>query len=385
MEDAPGCVTEDDIYSPEDLPAYSRSTVDGYAVKAADTFGCSEALPAMLLYDGEIRIGETPQQDLLKGHCMKIPTGGTLPSGADAVCMVEYTEDIGDEYRYLYKPIPVLENVNSQGDDSRKDSLLLAKGTMIRAKHIAILAALGIAKVRVFRKIRVGVLSTGDELVEYQVKPQGSQIRNINSVMLASQILEAGAEPILYPIVRDDLPELEKAVSRAISECDLILISGGSSVGEKDHTYQVLETLGEILFHGISIKPGKPTLFALIHDKPVLGLPGHPQAAFFAFRLFVMPALWKLMGNADPYQERIQVCTLIRSIPSDHGREEIIPVKIREGAAEPLPAAEPVPIAEPLPAKSGVVSVLSGADGYIRIARNTEGLAAGTAVNVYLL
>ena len=371
LEDAHGRISAEDIYSTEDLPAFSRSTVDGYALHSSDTFGCSESIPAMLICDGEILMGERPSEPLAAGHCMKVPTGGALPPGADAVSMVEYTDDPGDEFRYIYKPVASLENVNNKGDDVRFGALVVQKGELITAKNTAILAAVGTSEIKVTKPVTVGIISTGDELVEYYAVPEGAQIRNINSVMLAGQVSESGANAITYPIVRDTLEELRAALLKALSECDIVLISGGSSVGEKDNTYQILNELGKVHFHGISIKPGKPTLFATVNGKPVFGLPGHPQAAFFIFRLFVRPALYKMMGRNDDSESRI--LTLNRTIPSNPGREEIVPVVITGQSAEPLYS------------KSGMVSVLAKADGYIRIPRDAEGIQKGADVTVYLL
>lgn len=371
LEQALGRIAGEDILSPEDLPAFSRSTVDGYAVIAEDTHGCSESIPAMLICDGEIQMGELPAQPLQNGHCIRIPTGGNLPPEADAVSMIEYTDDIGDEFRYIYKPVSSLENVNARGDDIRRGDPALTRGTLLHAGNIALLAALGIREVPVIKPVRAGIISTGDELVEYYEKPQGAQIRNINSVMLAAQVQETGACPVVYPIIKDDPALLKAAVEKALSECDIVLISGGSSVGEKDNTSRVLQATGEVLFHGISIKPGKPTLFAMAQGKPLFGLPGHPQAAFFIFRLLVAPCIRSMTGT-----QYTPVCVqkiLSTNIPSNHGREEIMPVALSGESAVPVHA------------RSGVISVLSRTDGYIRIDRNAEGLPKGAAVDVFLL
>lgn len=370
IQKALGRTAAEDILSPEDLPAFSRSTVDGYAVRASDTYGCSESIPAMLLYQGEIVMGETPKEELKEGSCMKIPTGGELPALADAVCMVEYSDDIGDEFRYLYKPVAVLENVLGKGDDCRTDAVVLKKGERIGAKNIAILAALGIETVKVFCPIKVGVISTGDELIPFTGKPKAAQIRDINSVMLAASAEEAGAVSTLYPLVKDREEELYDAVKAALAENDLVCISGGSSAGEKDNTRKVLDRLGELQFHGISIKPGKPTMFAVADGKPVFGLPGHPQAAFFIFRLFALPCIRKMM--AQNASIRVKKCVLTNNIPSNHGRAEIIPVKIHEEKATPIHS------------KSGVVSVLSYADGYLLVERDKEGLPKGSEVEICL-
>lgn len=283
--------------------------------------------------------------------------------------MIEYTDDSGDELRYIYKPVSTLENVNNKGDDVQKGQLILKKGSVVTSGDIAVLAALGISGITAVKKLTVGIISTGDELVDYSEKPEGTQIRNINSVMLAAQIREAGAVPIICPIIRDELPLLKTAIEMILVNCDMVLISGGSSVGEKDNTYKALNELGTVWFHGISVKPGKPTLFASVRGKPVFGLPGHPQAAYFIFTLFAAPALWAMeRNNTVPVPEKK---LLSSNVPSNHGREEIIPVIVSGEYAHPLHS------------KSGVVSVLSRADGYIRIDRNAEGLEKNSCVEVF--
>ena len=372
LSDAPGRTVCGDIVSPEDLPAFSRSTVDGFAVAADDTYGSSASIPAMLVPDGEIRMGETPERPLEKGRCIRIATGGRLPENADAVCMIEHADDPGDGFVYIYRPVSVFENVVNAGDDCRKGSVVIKKDTRIAARHTAVLAALGISRVTVYKAVTVGIISTGDELVDITEAPKEGQIRDINSEMLSSLVLEAGACPRVYPVVRDDLSELTDRIREAAGECDIVLVSGGSSVGEKDNTVRALASLGTVLFHGISVKPGKPTLFAVCGGIPVFGLPGHPQAAFFIFKLFTEPAIRRL-GHISGPETGVSRKKLTHNIPSDHGRESIIPVRISEDTVTPLHST------------SGMVSVLSEADGFIRIGRNTEGIRKGETIDVFPL
>lgn len=365
-----GRTAAEDVYSPENLPSFDRSTVDGYAVKASDTFGCSETIPAMLEYQGLIRMGEKVDEVLKKGNCMSIPTGGQLPEGADASVMIEYSDDIGDNFRYIFRPVAPFENVNRKGDDCREGELVLSAGTVIKPRNIAVLAALGISEISVVKPIKVGIISTGDEIVSYTEKPTGSQIRDINSVTLASAVTELGAEALIYPVVPDEWDDLFRILSEANEECDMIILSGGSSVGERDNVSRVLSKLGECMFHGVALKPGKPTMFYMLDDVPVFGLPGHPAAAFFTFHMFVKPAICRMIGRED--RNRHVTATLAYKVPSNHGREEIMAVKLSEDEAEPLPA------------KSGVVSVLSEADGFIVVPRNQEGIQRGEKVEVNL-
>ena len=371
LPDAFGKVVAEDILSPEDLPAYARSTVDGFAVHAADTYGCSEALPAMVTYAGKVLMGEDEKRVLPKASCMQVPTGGQVPEGADAVVMVEHSEDLGDQFRYMLKPVAPGENVNAKGDDIALGGVAVPKGTLIEPRHTAILAALGISEFKVRKPLTVGILSTGDELVDYTETPKGTEIRNINSVTLAAAVVALGCNAKTYPIVPDEEDALREAIDTVRKECDFLIISGGSSVGERDNVNRVLASFGEVYFHGVALKPGKPTMFAMLDgDVPAFGLPGHPAAAFYTFHLFAKPAILKRRGAiAVP---RYVEAELSQKVPSNHGREEILGVALEDGKAVPLPA------------KSGVVSVLSRADGTITIPRDLEGLERGAKVKVLL-
>lgn len=371
LPDALDKVVAEDILSPEDLPAYARSTVDGFAVRASDTYGCSEALPAMVTYAGKVLMGEDEKRVLPKASCMAVPTGGQVPEGADAVVMVEHSEDLGDEFRYMLKPVAPGENVNAKGDDIAIGGVAVPKGTMLEPRHTAVLAALGISELKVRKPLTVGILSTGDELVDYTETPKGTEIRNINSVTLAAAVEALGCQAKLYPIVPDEEAALREAIDTVRKECDFLIISGGSSVGERDNVNRVLASFGEVYFHGVALKPGKPTMFAMLDgDVPAFGLPGHPAAAFYTFHLFAKPAILKRRGAiAVP---RYVEAALSQKVPSNHGREEIIGVALENGKAVPLPA------------KSGVVSVLSHADGTITIPRDLEGLERGAKVKVLL-
>ena len=371
LSEALGKVVAEDILSPEDLPAYARSTVDGFAVHAADTYGCSEALPAMVTYAGKVLMGEDEKRVLPKGSCMQVPTGGQVPDGADAVVMVEHSEDLGDQFRYMLKPVAPGENVNAKGDDIALGGVAVPKGTLIEPRHTAVLAALGISEFKVRKPLTVGILSTGDELVDYTETPKGTEIRNINSVTLAAAVEALGCNAKKYPIVPDEEDALREAIDTVRKECDFLIISGGSSVGERDNVNRVLASFGEVYFHGVALKPGKPTMFAMLDgDVPAFGLPGHPAAAFYTFHLFAKPAILKRRGAiAVP---RYVEAELSQKVPSNHGREEILGVALEDGKAVPLPA------------KSGVVSVLSRADGTITIPRDLEGLERGAKVKVLL-
>lgn len=371
LEQACGAINACTIYSPENLPAFSRSTVDGYALRAQDTFGCSDSLPAQLRYSGKIQMGEAAERRIQAGDCMEIPTGGQLPQGADAVAMVEHTEDFQDGFRYIHKPCAPHENAVLVGEDCAAGAPILPAGTRLAPKHIAVLAALGITKLQTICPPKIAVLSTGNELVDCEQTPVGTQVRNVNSVLLCSLLRQAGAQVQSYPILPDEAACLRDALADALQNCDMVVISGGSSVGEKDTVSRVLQEFGEIRFHGVAVKPGKPTMFAVCRQKPVFGLPGHPAAAFFACMLFVKPALEIWYGTSrTPHTVQ---ASLTCNLPSNHGRAEVVAVKLLANNR-----------AAPLFAKSGMVAFLAQADGYLLIPRDCEGLEKNSAVEVHL-
>lgn len=375
LGDAIGKIASQDVLSEECIPAYDRSCVDGYALKAEETFGCSEALPSMLECIGEVQMGESAKRVLKDGKCMKIPTGGRLPLNADCVVMLENTQVTDDGLCCVEKPCAPYENVIRAGDDVNTGQLVLHRDTVITQRNIGVLAALGKNQVRVKKQLKIAIVSSGDELVAIDEEPGPSQVRDINSSLLMALVSNERIIGSTYSIVRDKPELLRKAVLKALEENDMLLLSGGTSVGEKDAVYGVLSELGEVAFHGVSVKPGKPTMFAVINKKPVFGLPGHPLAAYFTARLFALPLANKLLGIE--HKEKCIERKALYNVPSNHGREEILPVRLIKGG-------ENEGCFEPVITKSGVISVLNSADGYIRIDGNTEGLASGEKVKVYL-
>ena len=360
-------VLAQDIVAAEDIPAFDRTTVDGYAVIAADTFGAGASLPAELTVVGEIAMGEAPAFSLKRGQCAKIATGGMLPSGADAAVMVEHTDD-ADGVCLVYAGVSPGANVTKRGDDIAVGMVSLQKGTTLGAREIGILAALGVYDVPVFAKPLVAVISTGDEIVTGT--PQPGQMRDVNSFLLAAALEDCGCNVRMYGAVKDQKDAITAALEDCLQTADMVLISGGSSAGTRDMTVEILGEMGEVFFHGIAMKPGKPTIFGMAKGKPVFGLPGHPLAAYFVFRLIVLTALRELLC-LPPDQPR-GTAPLAVNIPSNHGREEYLCVK-----------QQPDGTLLPLHTKSGVISVLTQADGFICIPRNAEGFAAGTEVAYY--
>ncbi len=366
-----------DIISGEDIPGYERSTVDGFALRASDTFGCSESIPAQLIYKGEILMGDNSPLEISAGECAYVPTGGRIPSGADAMVMVEYTEDLHDGFIYINKASAPGQHLIFKGDDLKEGDVIVKKGTVIRPLEIGALSSAGISSVPVVRRPKVAVISTGDELIDIGSVPEGSQIRDVNSSLLASAVSDSGGEPVIYGIVPDDYSKLRQTVEKALDSCDILFLSGGSSVGTRDITLKVMESIpgSEILFHGIAVKPGKPTILAKCMGKAVFGLPGHPVSAYFIAREFALPLVRRLSGKKD--DTRIIYARTARNLPSNHGREEFVPVKL-------LPDGQ-FPAAVPVDGKSSLITTLSEADGYIRIGRDCEGLNRDDKVSVILL
>lgn len=364
-------VLASDVQSPEDLPAFHRTVVDGYAVLAEDTFGSSESLPAYLDYVGEVKMGQEAGLSLQKGQCCWIPTGGMLPAGSNAAVMVEYTEKLGEDTVLVYRPVGPWENIMQKGEDIKKEEVIFSAGSFLRAQDIGLLASLGISELPVFKPWRVGLISTGDEIVPIEETPTIGKVRDVNSHALAAAIKDCGAIPHNYPLVRDDFKVLKNTVELGLRENDLLIMSGGSSVGLMDVTMDVLLSFpeAEMLFHGIAVKPGKPTLAVKIGDKMVIGLPGHPVSALMMFHIVCAPAL-------SPYPPLSIDARLELNLSSQAGRDDFVPVELREEKGEKL--------ALPLLGKSGLMNILSRASGFIHIPYEKQGLVKGENTRVYL-
>lgn len=372
LGEAYGRILAGSITAPEDIPAYHRSTVDGYAINAEDSYGCSESLPAYLQWAGEIKIGQNPGFSMQKGQCAWIPTGGMLPEGCNAAVMVEYTEKLGDDSVLIYRPAGPGENVMYRGEDIQAGQSLFQAGKNLRPQDIGLLASLGISRVEVCKPYRVAVLSTGDEVVPIEARPVAGEVRDVNSHSLAAAITGTGNEARVYPLVKDNFQELKIAVERCLDENDVLLLSGGSSVGLMDHTTDVLLSFpdSELLFHGLAVKPGKPTLAVAIGSKMVVGLPGHPVSALMMYNVLCNP----LLRNNTAIQIEARVA---QNIASQAGRDDFIPVQLIEDGAENR-------LARPLLGKSGLMSILALADAYLHISYTAQGIKAGEKCNVTL-
>jgi len=369
---AMGRVLAEDIAATEYVPDFDRSTVDGFAVRARDTFGCTDAIPAILPLQGEVLMGEGADYQLNPEECVAVPTGGAIPQGADSVVMVEYTEDYGDGTIGISKSVAPGQNMIFRGDDVHPGKVILQKGRVLSSQDIGALAAIGRTQVPVRRKLTVGIISTGDELVPCEVTPRVGQVRNVNGPMLEAMLVTFGVEVINYGIIIDDETLLSKTVTKAVSQCDAVLLSGGSSVGVKDAACRIIESMGELLLHGIAIKPGKPTILGKAGCKPLVGLPGHPVAAYFITRLFVLPLLSRLMGRKQ--EVYTTTARVTESISANHGRAQYQCCRLERKEGELY--------AYPIRGKSGLITTLAGADGYFCIDRDCEGLPKFAEIQV---
>ena len=374
-------ILAEEILSPEDLPAHPRSTMDGYAVRAADTFGAGQSMPCYLEIDGEVAMGQAPEGEVQQGKCFRIATGGLLPEGSDAVVMFEHTVPVDESMLEVIKSVGTGTNVIHRGEDISKSAPALPRGHRLRPQDLGLLAGLGISEVDVYRRVKVGILSTGDELIHWSETPEPGKIRDINGVVLAALAQRAGAEVTDYGITPDTEAEFFQSVQTAAAENSIVLFSGGSSVGMRDLGERVIEKLGSpgILVHGVALKPGKPIIIGLSRQCAIFGLPGHPVSAMVCYEIFVKRALDQLSGMAAPKQETPVIrARLDRNLNSAAGRLDLVRVQL-------LPQEEGLPFASPVLGKSGSISTLSRAHGYFFIEESLQGLNKDTEVEVHLL
>lgn len=416
-------VLAQDIDADQNLPGFRRATMDGYAVHSGSTFGASESNPAWLTVQGSILMGELPDFSIEPGQAAKISTGGMLPDGADSVVMVEHTESVNSgAVKYgkaveddgavdiisrlesvergtveIYKSVAPLQNVIDIDEDFKKGDKILKSGTLIRPQEVGLVAALGICELSVYKIPKVGIISTGDEVVSIEeTPPLLGKIRDMNSYTLAGLIVEAGAQPVHYGIVKDNEEALYEACSKAIAETDMVLVSGGSSVGTRDFTVKVLSSLKDtqIMVHGISISPGKPTILARYgldeygRFKPVWGLPGHVVSAMVVFKIVVLPFLQQIKGLTFCGVNRSSIFSisarLTRNVASAQGRRDFIRVKLARKCE--INSKDRYQIfAEPILGKSGLIRTMIVADGLLEIGENVEGLEKGEMVDIIAL
>ncbi len=379
IEDSLGMICAEDVRSAEDLPHFARSTVDGYAAVAEDTFGASEVMPAYLTLSREIFMGESPEVILSRGSACKIPTGGMLPRGADSVVMFEHVQNVDEAMIEVLRPVVPGENVIQSGEDVRKSETVILRGRKIRPQDIGACAGIGITELTVYRKLRVSIISSGDEIVPAEMSPALGQVRDINSYVLAAMLSAAGALPLKKGIFRDDYGALRAIIESSLNDSDVIILSGGTSVGTKDMIARIIDDIGNpgIMFHGVSLKPGKPVIGGIIGEVPVFGLPGHPAAVGVCFDVFIRPVLLRLSGLRERFDSRnIVKARLAKNVSSSQGREEHIRVMIEE--------REDGLWAMPVLGKSGLIATLVKADGTFVIPLNINGVEAGEVVEVRL-
>jgi len=359
------------VTAPHALPGFARSTVDGYAVRAADTYGVSDGLPGYLQLTGAVLMGAEPSVTVAPGTAVSMPTGGVLPPGADAVVMIEYTQQVMPGTVEVVRPVAPGEGIVRADEDAAPGAELIPAGRPLRAQDLAMLAAAGVTTVTTHARPRVRIFSTGDEVVPPETATlRPGQVRDATAVALAALVTEAGGEPALSGIVPDDPQALADSLRGALPASDLIVISAGSSVGARDETASVVGRLGTIWCHGLAIKPGKPTLLAECDGVPVIGLPGNPRSALVVFRLLGVPLVRLVGGCTAPPPEPAVRARLARDLPSAAGRLDVVQVRVAHGVAAPVFGL------------SALLSVLTAADGYVIIPEEATGLDAGTEVDV---
>ena len=376
-----GRVTAADIFAPHPLPDFQRTTVDGYAVRARDTFGATDSLPAYLALIGEVPMGDSPTFEIGAGQCALIHTGGMLPNGADAVVMLEYTQQLENEIE-IFKSVADGENIIRIGEDVAHGQLVIPKGTVLRPAEIGGLTALGFTELRVAKRPLVGLISTGDEVIDPSETPKPGQVRDINSYTLGSLVEKTGGATKRYGIITDQFSALKEAAAKALSECDVVIITAGSSASTRDMTAEVIRQLGEpgVLVHGINTRPGKPTILGVCNGKAVIGLPGNPVSALVNGYLFVVPVIEKLMSVLSKPRATVQAVLTV-NLPSQAGREDWLPVKLNARSGSSPAKYE----ADPIFGKSNLIFTLASADGLLRIHPDATGLSAGEVVEVVLI
>jgi molybdopterin molybdotransferase len=380
-----GRILAEDVIAPQPLPDFRRSTVDGYAVSAADTHGASDSLPAYLKFSGEVPMGDAPAFEIRLGKCVLIHTGGMIPNGADAVVMLEYTQRTTQDEIEIFRAVANGENVIQVGEDVSQGQLIQAKGSLMRPAEIGGLMALGIVEARVMRKPQVGLISTGDEVIPPDQTPRPGQVRDVNSFTLSALVEKAGGIAKRYGIISDQFEALVKAASKGLAECDLVIITAGSSASTRDITAQVIRSLGQpgVLVHGINTRPGKPTILGVCDGKAVIGLPGNPVSALVNGYLFVVPVIEKLLG-ALPRPKATLSARLTVNLPSQAGREDWWPVRLIFPPLTEKVQGEGI-LADPIFGKSNLIFTLAFADGLFRIPPDATGLSAGETVEVLLI
>ena len=362
-------VLAEDLIAAMNVPPFNRSAMDGYAVKAEDTFGAGQFKPKVFKMIGEIHAGESPDKQINNGECLQISTGAVMPGGANAVIMVEDTEREGNDIK-VFKSITPGSNVGKMGEDIKEGAVVLKAGVLLDAAKVGVLASQGLSSVNVYEKPKIAVLPTGEEVIAAGKKLKPGQLFDINSHTISALVSAGGGTPVRIGIAGDNLEDLRTAMKAALKS-DLVVLSGGSSVGERDLLVDVIEGWGEVLFHGVQVKPGKPTIFAMVGGKPLLGMPGYPTACLINSYLFLVPTIRK-MAHLPPHKSDTVKAKLSRNVPGSTGRRQFLTVK--------LVGDEAVSVFK----ESGAITSVAEADGYIEIPENIDLLEKGDIVTVTL-
>jgi len=371
------CILAEDIVSPEDIPHFRRSTVDGYAVFSADTQGAGESVPALLKLTGSVEMGKRADITLCRGECVYVPTGAMLPDNADAMVMVEYSEIFDSDTIAIYESVAAGSHIVNIGEDKRQGEILLQKGTKIYCKEIGILAAAGLTEVLKFVPLKIAIISSGDELVSHSALPGAAEIRDINTLALCALARESLFEITVSQALKDDENLLEETIREVMKSCDVVVLSGGSSQGTKDMTEKVFSCVASpgVFTHGLAIKPGKPAILGYDRDSDTIlaGLPGHPVSALMVFKVLLSWLTRQLTFQKEPVPIPAKITC---NIAASAGRTTFQPVILRSREYEYF--------AEPVFGKAGMISTMTDSDGYIVIDMNKEGLVKGEIVFVYL-
>ncbi len=383
LSQAAGRILAQPIAAAHDWPLLDRSCMDGFAINARDIFGASETNPGYLECTANLPIDQMPDITLAPGDCARIATGGVLPDGADAVIMVEHTQEMDGTTIEMRKSLAPGENVMQRGEDARLGKTALEAGTLIRPQEIGLAAALGFDEISLISQPRVGILSTGDELIEVHQTPKPGQVRDVNTHTVAALVEQAGGLPTTYGIIKDDLDSLSAALAKAIEENDLVLLSGGSSIGVRDLTVQAIEAMtdAEILAHGVALSPGKPTILGRVATKPVLGLPGQVTSALVVMHVLILPLIRHLQGDTRAFDETrrpTRQAVLARNIPSKPGREDYVRIRLEEREGQP-------PLAHPVLGKSGLLRTMIQSTGLVGIPAESEGLYEEDVVDIWIV
>lgn len=371
IEGLVGRVLAEDVEADISVPSFDRAAMDGYAVKAEDTYNATLTNPRILRLVGEVSVGRQASLTVGKGECIKVSTGSPIPAGADAVVMMEFTEKV-DDVVYIFKPVYPGANISPTGEDIRRGEVVLRSGELLTPAKIGVLAALGRKEAYVYKKPRVAIIPTGVEVKEPGFRLEEGEVYDVNSYTLISILSQNGANPIRFPPIPDDFNELSRLVKSLVKEYDLLVFSGGSSVGERDLLARVVEESGRILFHGVQIKPGKPTLFGLVDGKPVFGMPGYPTSCLSNAYLMLVPAIRKI-ARLPPKPKQTIKAKISQRVVLGSGRAQFLTVKLQDGKA--------IPVFK----ESGAITSMANADGYILLPTNLDVLEAGEEVEVILL